>query len=72
MLDANTLVAGNQAFVLVAEDFTGTPGGYRRDQRRVLVQLDVDVDGMSDFALTVISATDRVAPAPGAALGALP
>ena len=62
-LDANTALAGNQAFVLVADDFTGTPGeisvaswGTKR-----LVTLDVDGDGVADFALTVISATDLVA-----------
>jgi hypothetical protein len=56
-IDADSLTAGDQAFVLVAEDFTGVAGeisiaswGTTR-----LVRADIDGDGVTDFAVTVVS-----------------
>ncbi len=64
-IDANPFVAGDQAFTLVAGDFTGGTGqisvaNFGTEQ---LVRLDVDGDGVTDFALTVVTTTALTATA---------
>jgi Ca2+-binding RTX toxin-like protein len=57
-IDANSILAGNDAFVLVAADFTGVAGEISMTSWGTtwLVRADVDGDGVADFALTVLSA----------------
>jgi len=62
-IDARTDQAGNQAFIFVADDFTGTPGELSiiRWSTFSTVQLDVNGDGVADFMVNVvgtIGATD--------------
>ena len=64
-IDARTDQAGNQAFIFVADDFTGTPGELSiiRWSTFSTVQLDVNGDGVADFMVNVvgtIGATDFI------------
>lgn len=60
-IDANTNRTGNQAFTLIAGDFTGTAGELRvefvpgadRDTQYNLVSGDIDGDGLADFEIEV-------------------
>jgi len=73
-IDANATRSGNQAFTLIAGDFTGTAGelrvelvgaGLDRDHQYNLVSGDVDGDGQADFEIEVhLQALDRTLTAP--------
>jgi Tol biopolymer transport system component len=54
-IDANTVLAGDQAFVLIADEFTGTPGELLVLQLAASRRIEADVtgDGIADFAITL-------------------
>lgn len=53
-IDANPVLAGNQAFTLITTDFTGSAGEVRYDAGLGLVLADLNGDGLTDIEIAFV------------------